>query len=230
MPTSSGVRSLRAKVRGFQAEGMSLHRKIKTSSGPKKNEWWVNKRTLGKSSRSHLIAYGLLRWRSYERIEQKSTTLIDIHELTSVLAQHVDYYDLSLFRDTKITYPENESHLVTKILVNYDSDRCIEKLISNFRIKSDATAAREITSAISTLKIFNQHVNHSPIITLLTFKINEYLVKNNITDIDLSKHETMKYVLKSKVIDTRNVDIKAETTTTKSQGVVSSILKFMSND
>jgi hypothetical protein len=65
-----GLQVLRAKVRGFQAAGESLHRRIRKSSGPKRNALWNEKRRLGSYNREHLIAYGLLRGIPYERIER----------------------------------------------------------------------------------------------------------------------------------------------------------------
>lgn len=64
------LQALRAKVRGFQAAGISIHRKIVKSSGLKRNFLWQQKRALGDWNRIHLIAYGLLRDIPYEKIEK----------------------------------------------------------------------------------------------------------------------------------------------------------------
>jgi hypothetical protein len=67
---SIGIRILRSKVRGFQAEGISIHKRIRKSFGDKRNELWQQKRELGHHARIHLIAYGLLRGIPYNKIEQ----------------------------------------------------------------------------------------------------------------------------------------------------------------
>lgn len=64
-----GLQILRAKIRGFHAAGLSLRNRIRRASGAKRNELWNEKRSLGNHNREHLIAYGLLRGVSYERIE-----------------------------------------------------------------------------------------------------------------------------------------------------------------
>ena len=65
-----GLKVLRAKIRGFNAVGVTIARRIKNASCYKRNVLWLEKRTLGKHAREHLIAYGLLRGIPYERIER----------------------------------------------------------------------------------------------------------------------------------------------------------------
>ncbi len=65
-----GLQLLRAKIRGLQLEGASIHCRIRKARGPKRDALWREKRRLGCYSREHLIAYGLLRGISYERIER----------------------------------------------------------------------------------------------------------------------------------------------------------------
>lgn len=65
-----GLQALRAKIRGFQAAGLSIHHRISRSKGLKRHRLWSEKRQLGLYNRDHLIAYGLLRGLSYERIER----------------------------------------------------------------------------------------------------------------------------------------------------------------
>lgn len=65
-----GLQVLRAKIRGLQAAGISLHNRIRKAKGPKRNELWNEKRRLGCYNREHLIAYGLLRGVPYGRIER----------------------------------------------------------------------------------------------------------------------------------------------------------------
>jgi len=66
----TGIQVLRAKVRGLQAAGISIHNRIRKAKGPKRNKLWDDKRTLGSYSREHLIAYGLMRGVPYDRIER----------------------------------------------------------------------------------------------------------------------------------------------------------------
>lgn len=65
-----GLQVLRAKIRGFQAAGTSIHHRIRKARGQKRNELWHQKRALGRQNRDHLIAYAILRGVPYERIEQ----------------------------------------------------------------------------------------------------------------------------------------------------------------
>jgi hypothetical protein len=65
-----GLQVLRAKIRGLQAAGTSLHNRIRKAKGPKRNELWNEKRRLGCYNREHLIAYGLLRGVPYRSIER----------------------------------------------------------------------------------------------------------------------------------------------------------------
>lgn len=65
-----GLQVLRAKIRGFQAAGISLHNRIHKAKGSKRYKLWNEKRRLGCYAREHLIAYGLLRGVPYERIER----------------------------------------------------------------------------------------------------------------------------------------------------------------
>ncbi len=66
----TGIQVLRAKVRGLQAAGVSIHNRIRKAKGPKRNKLWDDKRRLGSFSREHLIAYGLIRGVPYDRIER----------------------------------------------------------------------------------------------------------------------------------------------------------------
>lgn len=64
-----GLQVLRAKIRGLQAAGSTIHHRIRKAKGAKRNRLWDEKRRLGCYNREHLIAYGLLRGIAYERIE-----------------------------------------------------------------------------------------------------------------------------------------------------------------
>lgn len=66
----TGLQVLRAKIRGLQAAGISIHNRIRKAKGPKRNRLWDEKRRLGCYNREHLIAYGLLRGIPYGRIEK----------------------------------------------------------------------------------------------------------------------------------------------------------------
>lgn len=66
----TGLQVLRAKIRGLQAAGTSIHNRIRKAKGPKRNRLWDEKRRLGGYNREHLIAYGLLRGIPYGRIER----------------------------------------------------------------------------------------------------------------------------------------------------------------
>lgn len=66
----TGIQVLRAKVRGLQAAGVSIHNRIRKAKGPKRNKLWDDKRVLGWTSREHLIAYGLMRGVPYGKIER----------------------------------------------------------------------------------------------------------------------------------------------------------------
>jgi len=66
----TSLRALRAKIRGFQAEGISIAGRIRKASGAKRNALWDEKRRLGCYNRLYLVAYGLLRDVPYERIER----------------------------------------------------------------------------------------------------------------------------------------------------------------
>lgn len=61
---------LRAKIRGFQVAGEGIRHRIKKTTGLKRQFLWQQKRALGVHGRYHLIAYGLLRGITYEKIER----------------------------------------------------------------------------------------------------------------------------------------------------------------
>jgi hypothetical protein len=65
------MRVLKSKIRGLEAESAWIRRRINKTSGPRRNEYWQMKRELGLKTRAYLVAYGLLRGTSYEKIENK---------------------------------------------------------------------------------------------------------------------------------------------------------------
>jgi 23S rRNA A1618 N6-methylase RlmF len=82
------VQVLRAKVRGFAAEGSSIQRMISASSGVEKQSLWTRKRQLGTEQRYHLLAYGLLRGMDYKQIESNSKSPPDAKRLLDVIKSH----------------------------------------------------------------------------------------------------------------------------------------------
>lgn len=97
-----GLQVLRAKIRGFNAAGLSIHHHIRKAKGPKRNELWLEKRRLGCYNREHLIAYGLLRGISYERIEhcakENQPNPSRVFELMMTHGDQVAIKDLTLER------------------------------------------------------------------------------------------------------------------------------------
>jgi hypothetical protein len=85
------LQALRAKIRGFAAAGESIHHHIQESKGPKRHRLWNEKRCLGDYNRSHLIAYGLLRGISYERIEHCAPeNKPNVQDVFSLIQEHGD--------------------------------------------------------------------------------------------------------------------------------------------
>jgi len=86
-----GLRALRAKVRGFQAEGTSIQKRITAASGPTKASLWDMKRALGGEQRYYLLAYGLLRGLKYSQMESNARHLPDPNRLLAVMREHDRY-------------------------------------------------------------------------------------------------------------------------------------------
>lgn len=87
-----GLQVLRAKIRGFQSAGESIHHKISTAKGLRRQGLWHQKRYLGSFNREHLIAYGLLRGISYERIERCSEeNKPNAEKILELMKQHSDW-------------------------------------------------------------------------------------------------------------------------------------------
>ena len=86
-----GLRALRAKVRGFQAEGVSIQKKISAATGLYKASLWDMKRALGGEQRYYLLAYGLLRGLKYQQIESNARRLPDPKRLLDVVLEHDRY-------------------------------------------------------------------------------------------------------------------------------------------
>jgi len=98
-----GLQVLRAKIIGLQSVGISFKNRISKSSGPKRNNLWCEKRALGCYSREHLIAYGLLRGVSYERIEKcAEQNRPNVDKILSLINQHGDYRAIREFTPEKV--------------------------------------------------------------------------------------------------------------------------------
>lgn len=97
-----GIRSLRAKVRGFQAEGTSIQRKISTTTGLDRAALWEMKRVLGDEQRYYLLAYGLLRGLKYKQIESNARRLPDPKRVLDVVLRHDRYRVIPTDKGTRI--------------------------------------------------------------------------------------------------------------------------------
>lgn len=67
-----GLQTLRAKIRGLQATGSTIHRRISKSEKERRHKLWQLKRELGDHCRYHLIAYAILRGVTYDKVERCS--------------------------------------------------------------------------------------------------------------------------------------------------------------
>ena len=84
-----GLQSLRAKIRGFQASGITITSRIGKAQGKKKNKLWELKRALGTHQRHHLIAYGILRGVPYHEIEKcASNNRPNPQTVLNILTEH----------------------------------------------------------------------------------------------------------------------------------------------
>lgn len=86
-----GLQVLRAKLRGFQAAGMTITSRISTSEKERKNKLWDEKRRLGWFARHHFVAYGLLRGVPYISIERCGMfNKIRPELLLSIMLEHAE--------------------------------------------------------------------------------------------------------------------------------------------
>lgn len=65
-----GLQVLQAKVRGFEAAGSTIMRRIRKESGVRRHALRLQKRQLAVHSRLHLLAYCLLRGVPYLQVER----------------------------------------------------------------------------------------------------------------------------------------------------------------
>lgn len=85
-----GIQVLKAKVRGFYAEGATIRRQFSRATGKKRELLWQRKRALGNACRLHLIALGLLRGNSYESMEARCDprNAPDVSMITMLIKEH----------------------------------------------------------------------------------------------------------------------------------------------
>ena len=84
-----GLQALRAKIRGFQASGMTITSRIGKAEREKKTRLWELKRALGTHCRHHLIAYGILRGVPYHEIEKcASNNRPNLQTVLNILVEH----------------------------------------------------------------------------------------------------------------------------------------------
>lgn len=105
-----GLQVLRAKIRGFQAAGISLHNRIRKAKGSKRDKLWNEKRRLGCYSREHLIAYGLLRGVPYWKIERcvKKNNKPDATKVFELMRTHGSWkvtWELTIDKVKKLLTP-----------------------------------------------------------------------------------------------------------------------------
>lgn len=118
-----GLQVLRAKIRGFQSAGETIHKRIFGSKGPKRDRLWCEKRLLGNYNREHLIAYGLLRGVPYERIEKcAKTNKPNVQRVFELIQAHGDgkakrEFTLDLVK-TLLEGTTTPNHVVGSIVVS----------------------------------------------------------------------------------------------------------------
>lgn len=79
------VQALRAKVRGFEAEGRTIRSRISKSSGKTRESFWHRKRRLGELTRWHLLAYAFMKGRPYKDVEPNVRQPIQSWQQANVL-------------------------------------------------------------------------------------------------------------------------------------------------
>ena len=115
-----GLQVLRAKIRGFQVASETLGRRAKQSSGDKRHRYHLMQRDLGAKCRLHLIAYGLLRSISYERIEKcDANNPPDAKRIHELMQEHADWRQRQA-----LTLPSVTSMLTTSSTESSPSPAC----------------------------------------------------------------------------------------------------------
>lgn len=70
------IKLLKSSIKALAAEGLEIHKQIIAlrsvpDSGPDRDQLWRKKRDLGSRTRAKLLAYAMLRGRSYASVEPK---------------------------------------------------------------------------------------------------------------------------------------------------------------
>lgn len=102
----SELLSLRAKIKGLAEEGIRLHKLIKESSDKKRNDYWDLKRGVGRETRHHLLAYGLLRGLNHEQMESNYTQSklkeLSYSYLAQICQHHCRFFDVEIWTANNI--------------------------------------------------------------------------------------------------------------------------------
>lgn len=64
--------TLKAKIKGLAQEGARTHQILRTKKGLERDRYWCLKRQIGLEARHYLIAYALLRGKTFQEIEPKA--------------------------------------------------------------------------------------------------------------------------------------------------------------
>jgi hypothetical protein len=102
---------LKALIKGLAAEGSRTRKFINKSVKERKDYYWNQKRSIGSTARYYLIAYGLLRGKSYQEIESNSNKEwmkynFDFIRLSNILCKYGNYMD------RKVWTPDNLKRLI----------------------------------------------------------------------------------------------------------------------
>lgn len=84
-----GLLALKAKVCGLEGTARKLSSKINESSGMQRWLLRHHKQQLGRFTREHLVAYGLLRGIPYSKIEPKCLTGPNVETIAKIIHEHV---------------------------------------------------------------------------------------------------------------------------------------------
>lgn len=93
------VQVLRAKIRGLQAEGTTIQRKIARSEGAEKHSLRTRKNALGHHTRYHLLAYAFFRGVPYKRVEQRTRAEIHTKLLLDIVSAHQSLTKVTELKD-----------------------------------------------------------------------------------------------------------------------------------
>lgn len=87
---TSGMISLKAKIRGFELVSKAIRNEALKKSGSIRSDLKLKKRHLGSDCRHHLIAYALLRGIEFKRLERRCHDGNDVsHEkILKIIEEH----------------------------------------------------------------------------------------------------------------------------------------------